>query len=645
MEGGGHHKPNTNAALLLTALLVVVAPAANAQISKDSARCRSAIAKGVSKLADVTLKERERCHTQRMLGLLTPSTDCNDPTRSPADTKIVAAVQKLTKTTVRGCARSLSPSSVAYLICPEPCGDLPMATFEDVAGCFACLTEAQVDAALVQAYGAPPVRPSWSAAVSCQNTVGLALRKYFVVRLQRQRKCQYVQDLTPTNIDCRSSDATGKIGAARQKSETEIASCGVALADLDSCANDVSGEQTCVTAAADLDEDALFDAIYHPPVPTPTATPTTTPTTTVSPTVTAASPPTNTPVPSDTPTVVPSATPVPTATPTNLPPVHVDVTPFPAQPFTPPCMIFVHGKQTNTNTFTDWNAARSYWTSGSDDFIRTATKNFQASYYVIGYNGTQAYWDTQAAGVVASAIVNATEGGADGGGNRCAQSFANGGTFWIIGHSMAGTIIDYILGNADPSDPNYNANGPYDVVAQRVSLAVTLGGTHRGSQGADEVCGNGNPLCNFFAQFIQSCDTATFWLQSSDSVQVKTFASAPARTVWLTGGYAAIAGASLCLAGEDDGIVQHASTYACNGSATASYTNDNVCDNNNKQAVSGFKNLDTAHENHDQERNDSHSDTREAIPTGVWVCNGAACSPGNSVQGSMSTARFVSQLW
>ena len=70
-----------------------------------------------------------------------------------------------------------------------------------------------------------------------------------------------------------------------------------------------------------------------------------------------------------------------------------------------------------------------------------------------------------------------------------------------------------------------------------------------------------------------------------------------------------------------------------------------MCDNNNKQAVSGFKNLDTAHENHDQERNDSHYDTREAIPAGVWVCNGAACSPGSSVQGSMSTARFVSLLY
>jgi hypothetical protein len=210
---------------------------------------------------------------------------------------------------------------------------------------------------------------------------------------------------------------------------------------------------------------------------------------------------------------------------------------------------------------------------------------------------------------------------------------------------MAGSLFDFILGNSDPSDPEYNLNGPYDVAAQRVSLAISIAGTHRGSQGADFVCGEGNPFCSFFAQFIQSCDTATYWLRSSDDVQVRMFASAPAKTVWLTGGYAAIIGASACLSGEDDGIVQHASAYACDGSATASYTNDNVCGNNNKQESSGFKNLDSAHENHDQERNDTNADNRVAIPDGIWVCNGAPCAPGGTVQNSLATGAFVASLY
>lgn len=310
-----------------------------------------------------------------------------------------------------------------------------------------------------------------------------------------------------------------------------------------------------------------------------------------------------------------------------------------------PCLIFVHGKQTDTNTFTNWTAARNYWKNGSRDFVKTATKNFATSYYVVGYNGTNAYWDTGAAGEVANEIVNATNGGADGGGNRCARTYAQGGTFWVIGHSMAGPIMDYILGNNDPSDPNYNFNGPYDQVAQRLSMVITLGGAHRGSQGADAVCGNGNFFCNFIASFIQSCDTATYWLRSADDVQVRTYANAPARNIYLTGGYEAIFGASVCLSGEDDGIVQHASQYACNGSATTGYDNSNVCNNSNKQESSGFLNLDSAHENHSDERDDSDRDTRRQIPGGIWMCGSSPCAPNTQVQSAMSAAQFVAILY
>ena len=310
-----------------------------------------------------------------------------------------------------------------------------------------------------------------------------------------------------------------------------------------------------------------------------------------------------------------------------------------------PCLIFVHGKQTDTNTYTSYASARNYWVNGSADFVRTATKSFAASFYVVGYNGTRPYWEPQSAGEVATEIVNATNGGADAGGNRCRLSYAQGGTFWVVAHSMGGTFMDFILGNNDSSDPNYNLNGRYDLVAQRISLAIATGGAHRGSQGADAVCLQANPLCSFIAIFIQSCDDATYWLRSSDDVQVKTYANAPARTVYLTGGYEAIFGASACLAGEDDGVVQYASIFACNGSATASYDNSNVCGNASKQEASGFRNLDAAHENHSDERNDSDSDVRKAIPGGIWNCGGTPCAPNTTVQSSMTTARLVSTLY
>ncbi len=126
---------------------------------------------------------------------------------------------------------------------------------------------------------------------------------------------------------------------------------------------------------------------------------------------------------------------------------------------------------------------------------------------------------------------------------------------------------------------------------------------------------------------------------------MRTYSNSPARNVWLTGGYEAIFGASACLSGEDDGVVQYASIFACGGSATASYDNSDVCGNGFKQEASGFRNLDAAHENHDDERDDSDSDTRRAIPDGIWLCGGTPCPPNTIVQSSMTTAEFVSILY
>jgi len=310
-----------------------------------------------------------------------------------------------------------------------------------------------------------------------------------------------------------------------------------------------------------------------------------------------------------------------------------------------PCMILVHGKQTDTNTFTSYTSARNYWVNGSRDFVKEVTKNFSSSYYVVGYNGTDPYWGAGAAGHVAQEILDATNGVADGGGKKCSKTYAQGGTFWVIAHSMGGTIMDFVLGNNDAADPNFNFNGPYDQVSSRISLVIAVGGAHRGSEGADAVCGESSGGCNWAAQWIQSCDTATWWLRSSDDVQVRQFSSAPARNVYLTGGYEAIFGASACLTGEDDGIVQYASIFACNGSAHASYNNSTACGNGSKQETSGFRNLDAAHENHSDERDDSDRDTRRQIPDGIWNCGSSPCSPNTIVQSSRSTGQFIAMLY
>jgi len=625
-----------------------VAGAASAQVAPPDAICRNRIGKGVKRVADTVLKERALCHLLRMRGQVSETITCGDPQTAPGSERIAQAKLKLTTLTLKGCEDAASPQANGYLACPPPCAGFSISDYASVAACLSCLTDDRISTAIQGAYGTPAVLPFNPAETACQDRVGRALRKYAVARIKDQQLCQLAEDRQAVvGVDCLEADLKGKVARARQKLYGTIAGCAPGIfADLDSCGADVGAEQACIEALANPAADALFYAVYFPSVPTPTPTgtliDTPTPTRTPTPIVSATPTETHTETPTVTPTVTPTYT--PTRTPTALPPLHPDINFFPPLSQAP-CLIFVHGKQTNTGTFTNWNQARDYWKSGSRDFVQQATQNFTASYYVIGYNGSQAYWDVQAAGEVASEIVNATNGGADGGGNHCAQTWAAGGTFWVIAHSMGPTVLDYILGNDDPSDPNYNLNGPYDVAAARLSLVISIAGTHRGSQGADLVCGGGNPFCSFFAQFVQDCDTATFWLRSSDDVQVRMFANPPAKTVWLTSGYEAIIGASLCLSGEDDGIVQHASAFACSGSATAEYVNSDICNNSNKQESAGFVSMDSAHENHSDERDDSDSDNRRQIPGGIWNCGGSPCAPNTLVQSSMTTAKFVSILY
>jgi hypothetical protein len=708
----GNGRPGLKVVIGAIAVVGFFVAPSRAQLPIGNSRCRNALGKEARVLAKKILHAEQKCHKLRSGGSIAASIDCNDADQSPSATQIGRIADSMQRVAEHGCSDAFPAAALGYTSCPAPCSGA-IADYADVAACVSCLTKSWIGDALAGAYGTSSPIPLGPVVGKCQSAVGRALSSYLAKRMSEQQKCQFKQDRSPTGTDCRTADPDGKIGRALESANDMLQQCTDSdLIALDTCADALSAEQTCIPAVASTGADDLFTAIYRPsevgtptstpthtpppptstatpsstasrtststPVPpstsTPTASPTRTPTVTrtftrtpsptntptVTPTFTPTRTPTrtptssNTPDPSDTPsptatitptaTATPTVTPTPTATFTGLPAIHVDATPFPPLAAYP-CLIFVHGKQTDTGTFTDWNQARNYWVNGSDDFIRTATHNFAASYYVVGYNGSQAYWGAQAAGEVANEIVNATDGGNDGGGNHCERTWADGGTFWVVAHSMGPMVVDYILGNSHPSDPNYNLNGPYDVATQRVSLAVSIAGTHRGSQGADFVCGGGNPLCSFFAQFVQGCDDATYWLRSSDDVQVRQFAGPPAKTVWLTGGYAAIIGASNCLTGEDDGLVQHASAYACDGSATASYNNGNVCGNSNKQELSGFKNLDTAHENHDQERKDSHSDDRQAIPDGVWICNGAPCSPGNLAHGSMSTATFVGGLY
>lgn len=309
------------------------------------------------------------------------------------------------------------------------------------------------------------------------------------------------------------------------------------------------------------------------------------------------------------------------------------------------CYIFVHGRQETNQSYYDWNVARNYWRSsngGTDTIGTILNSSDRRSYYVVNYNGTAAWFDSTAGGQVAWQIVNATNGGADNGGGRCAYSYAQGGRFVVIAHSMGATIMDAILGNATPGDPNYNYMGyPLSTVAQRISYVISLSGAHRGSQLADAVCQGRSSICGLIGSYW-TCDAATDWLQTRDDRNVWYYSNAPARTVWLIGGYRTMWSQDFCLSGQNDGVVQYASQFACNGLATTPYGNAAYpCGNSSKQKLFGFRNWDAAYENHTGCKDCSQWSERIAIYDGSWYYGSTLVSPGTTLWGSYATCGML----
>lgn len=324
-----------------------------------------------------------------------------------------------------------------------------------------------------------------------------------------------------------------------------------------------------------------------------------------------------------------------------------------------PCIILVHGLQKNANTDTSYDAAWKYWLNQDKgtNFITTVTKGGALPHYTVGYNGTLAWWRDGAAGEVTREIIRAAEGRTDASGRfKCDRTFAAGGKFIVVAHSMGAVVMDYILGNSRSSDINYNKVARFDLVEKYVSKVYSLSGPHRGSQAADAVCGEHNAdYCNNFGWAADhvfqkgSCNRGNSpdWIRTADSVQVKLYSSASRVPIYLTAGYESDL-SSTCLAGEDDGAVQYASAFACAGNPRQHYNNGDkpVCDNREKMfSGSGMlRNMDAAHERHADIKDDSDRDQRKAIPDGLWWCNGVPCKPGTEVHTRLSTAEFLTRF-
>ncbi len=272
--------------LFITVATVFQEPRLAAAASTDTT-CRKFIANSVRTLTYKAVKAQTECHDQRLRGLISPTTDCNNLTDPgfPASSikSVTSAATSFASGISKSCGTGVSaPATNGYTSCPSPCNATTptISTYADVAACLTCLAKDQSSAAIETAYGAtPPVQGSKTTAWKCQNEyLGKAMRTYAYARMKYQISCQYDEDRAKlSGVDCASADLKGSIAKALATMLAKVAKCsGGDLAALTSCATGVSAEQTCLRTAAETMTDSLFDQMYPAaaaPTPTATATP------------------------------------------------------------------------------------------------------------------------------------------------------------------------------------------------------------------------------------------------------------------------------------------------------------------------------------------------------------------------------------
>ena len=304
----------------------------------------------------------------------------------------------------------------------------------------------------------------------------------------------------------------------------------------------------------------------------------------------------------------------------------------------PPCIAFVHGHRADSTATTDYTynegqsgTAVSYW-QNSREFIRDATNNYDVRYSVVQYNTHKYYYD--AAAELTDDLYDRACKSATG-----SQLYGS----WLVTHSMGGRMLSWIMGNSVSGDPYYNYGGKrYDLIRAKYDLWWSMGGGHDGTEAAEAVCGYSTWSCELIEGIvdiftISECDLGTKSMMHSWSPQWENGTRVVSR---LISGYEAM-GTSGCLNGEDDGIIEYASSYFCNNHPDddnsvgydrfCSSLEDvntggldgcgddpvNKCQTDRKQR-SGYYNYDAGHENHDDQRESDDPDPRRAVAGGYW---------------------------
>jgi pimeloyl-ACP methyl ester carboxylesterase len=187
-----------------------------------------------------------------------------------------------------------------------------------------------------------------------------------------------------------------------------------------------------------------------------------------------------------------------------------------------PCFIaFVHGSGDNFHDEPmDSAAIRHYWSpdgSGAASFIDgvvNASWPRTCAVWRVGYDGNQSWWSDRAAGKVAASLHDFID----------AYAIPDG-AMTLIGHSMGGLVVRYVVNSGSPMAPFYNEytwldpRMDYDLVRRKTGRVLAVQAPLTGAQSADALFGRAdNGVTNRGADLIK----ALGWRKATPATAVMT---------------------------------------------------------------------------------------------------------------------------
>src|SRR5262249_28149697 len=151
---------------------------------------------------------------------------------------------------------------------------------------------------------------------------------------------------------------------------------------------------------------------------------------------------------------------------------------------------FVHGHGPNYQGASQQAIENGYWSDPVDSGYGTMQSWSSFDYYaagrrgcvttLVGYDGTQYFWD---AGASVSTQINAVIGAPNNIGSQ------PGDQLILVGHSMGGLVLRWIMNNGVPGSPYYQYNGDYANIVNHTHHFITVASPHSGTETADAVYG------------------------------------------------------------------------------------------------------------------------------------------------------------